>query len=168
MKVYNVVSAFVSDGDRFLLVKLKPPEVRRTEAEKALEYFWGIPGGKMEAEESLHEAMRREILEETGLTVYEIGNPVLTVIYESQEEGWRCHVTSFHVMHPQTETTHQDPDNDVLELKWYDRKEALDLLAQIPWAPMREPMLHYFAHGTKETPWHYALQPDGSYFLLQS
>ncbi len=165
MKIYNVVSAFISDGDRFLLVKLKPPEVRRTEAEKALEYFWGIPGGKIEGNESLHEAMRREILEETGLTVFDIGDPVLTVIYESLEEHWRCHVTSFHVTHPYTETAHQDPDNDVLEIKWYDRDEALALLTQIPWQPMREPMLHYFEHGTKETPWHFILQPDGSYKL---
>ena len=30
---------------------------------------WGLPGGSMEIGESLHEAVRREVLEETGLRV---------------------------------------------------------------------------------------------------
>ncbi len=55
------VGAVIHDDDhRLLLVRrANPPAVGR----------WSIPGGRVEADESDAEAVRREVLEETGLVV---------------------------------------------------------------------------------------------------
>ncbi|MEV0587377.1 NUDIX hydrolase [Nonomuraea sp. NPDC050310] len=57
------VGAIVLDGDLILLVKRgRPPGLG----------LWSLPGGRVEAGESDAEALRRELAEETGLSV-EVG-----------------------------------------------------------------------------------------------
>ena len=55
------VGAVVHDDDHRLLVvrRANPPAVGR----------WSVPGGRVEADETDPEALRREVLEETGLVV---------------------------------------------------------------------------------------------------
>lgn len=52
--------ALVRDGERFLLVQRKRPP---------FEGYWGLPGGGVELGETVSEALRREVREETGLDV---------------------------------------------------------------------------------------------------
>ena len=54
------VGAVIVDGGRVLLVR------RATEPLKG---EWSVPGGVLELGEKLHDAVRREVLEETGLMV---------------------------------------------------------------------------------------------------
>jgi 8-oxo-dGTP diphosphatase len=49
----------VVDGALLLVRRARPPEVGR----------WTVPGGRLEPGESVPEAVEREVLEETGLTV---------------------------------------------------------------------------------------------------
>ena len=54
------VSAVILDADRVLLVR---------RAHEPLKGEWSIPGGGVELGETLHAAVERELLEETGLVV---------------------------------------------------------------------------------------------------
>lgn len=50
----------ILDGDRILLVE---------RGKDPLKGFWSLPGGVLELGETLREGIRREVLEETGLTI---------------------------------------------------------------------------------------------------
>lgn len=54
------VGAIIFEGDAVLLVE---------RAGEPLKGWWSIPGGLVETGEKLEDALRREVLEETGLTV---------------------------------------------------------------------------------------------------
>jgi 8-oxo-dGTP diphosphatase len=63
------VGAVVLDGDRVVLVK---------RANEPLKGEWSLPGGAVDVGETLEEAIRREVREETGLAV-EVG-PIVEVL----------------------------------------------------------------------------------------
>jgi ADP-ribose pyrophosphatase YjhB (NUDIX family) len=54
------VGALIFDGDAILLVE---------RAGEPLKGYWSLPGGLLEAGELIEDAVRREVLEETGLEV---------------------------------------------------------------------------------------------------
>jgi len=55
-----VVGAIVVEDDRMLLVqRSRPPDAGK----------WSIPGGRLEPGEALRDAVAREVVEETGVTV---------------------------------------------------------------------------------------------------
>jgi mutator protein MutT len=58
------VGAIIFKGSRVLLVE---------RGGAPLQGYWSLPGGVVEAGEQLQDALRREILEETGLTVKPLG-----------------------------------------------------------------------------------------------
>lgn len=55
------VGAILRDHGRVLLVRRANPPSRG---------LWAVPGGRVEPDETLEAAVRREMLEETGLTVH--------------------------------------------------------------------------------------------------
>jgi A/G-specific adenine glycosylase len=63
-----VVTAAVIQRDSKVLIALRPPQ-------GLLGGLWEFPGGKVEAGESLEDGLRREILEELGVTVA-VGEPL--------------------------------------------------------------------------------------------
>jgi mutator protein MutT len=63
------VGAIVLDGDRVLLVK---------RAHEPLKGEWSVPGGAVDVGETLEEAIRREVREETSLDI-EVG-PIVDVL----------------------------------------------------------------------------------------
>jgi mutator protein MutT len=69
------VGAIVLDGDRVLLVK---------RAHEPLKGEWSVPGGAVEVGETLEDAVRREVREETGLDI-EVG-PIVDVLDRIQHD----------------------------------------------------------------------------------
>jgi mutator protein MutT len=70
------VGAVVLDGPRVLLIKRGHPPLKGQ---------WSLPGGGVEVGETLEQAVAREVLEETGLTI-EVG-PIVEVLDRISRDG---------------------------------------------------------------------------------
>ncbi|WP_126600172.1 NUDIX domain-containing protein [Dictyobacter aurantiacus] len=80
MDYQHTVFALIRRNDHFLLVKQRGPE----------ELSWWLPGGVVEPGEELVAALRRELLEETGLQL--AGTPQLAFVVQllrTTEDGPR-------------------------------------------------------------------------------
>ena len=80
------VGAVIWNGDGQVLL------IRRTKAPRAGQ--WSLPGGKVEQGESLEQALRREVREETGLEVEILGLAGVAEIMGDAAvgSGWRHYV----------------------------------------------------------------------------
>ena len=167
MRIYTVTSAIITDGDWILLVKQKLPVAKRAHMQGRAfvdDYYWGFAGGKLEGDETIEQAMSREIKEETGLVINVQSSPILTCRYGDMDKNWRCHVTGFHLTHPYTtELSHTDPDGEISHAEWFRYTKALELIATIPWRCMSEPVLHYLEHRQPKHDWQYELLEGGDY-----
>lgn len=99
-KMTVAVFAFIQQNDALLLVR-----------QGTGSQYWSLPGGVVEAGESLHEAAVREVKEETGLDV-RVGRMVgvyskvsedgLAITFEAEVTGGTVHA-----------------DNEILECRWF-------------------------------------------------
>jgi 8-oxo-dGTP diphosphatase len=83
---------------------------------------WEPPGGVLELDETIHDGLRREIREETGL---DIEPGPLTGIYKNMPRGiialvFRCKITGGHL------TT----NNEVTAFRWADEAEVKNLASE--------------------------------------
>ena len=117
------VGAAVVDGDRILLVQ------RGREPGRGL---WAVPGGKLALGETLRNAARREVLEETGIEV-----EVHDVIWAGESIGpgdppaWHYAIVDF-LAHPVGGTLRAGDDAD--DARWVTAAGAaeLPLVATMP------------------------------------
>ncbi len=120
--VHLIVSALLRQDGRVLLVQeIGPGDTEPT---------WMLPGGQVEPGESVMEALRRELCEETGLEL--IGVPPLAFAVDVIDAAdqylaltFRCEATG--VLAP------DDPDGYILGAAWVDEQEALSRLALVDW-----------------------------------
>jgi len=109
------VSAIVFDNEERVLL------VRRGQAPARGQ--WHPPGGKLEPGESLIEACRREVKEETGLDVT-IG-PIMSVV-ERRLEGFHYVIIDFLATLQDPARTECLPADDVLAVEWVSCQRLAD------------------------------------------
>ncbi len=106
------VSAIIFDAqERVLLIQRGTPPAQG---------FWHVPGGKLEAGESLIEGIHREVKEETGLEV--IIGPIMAVV-ERRQEGFHYVIIDFLAQLKDPSQTAIRPADDAAACAWVDETE---------------------------------------------
>jgi 8-oxo-dGTP diphosphatase len=84
--------------------------------------LYGLPGGRMETDESFETALHREVMEETGLTV-SILYPLFVGEWSPVIKGQKCHIVAiFNVCQAKTTAVKLSEEHDKFE--WIDPREA--------------------------------------------
>jgi 8-oxo-dGTP diphosphatase len=123
----QIVTALLRRGDELLMVRQAGP---------GEEPVWTVPGGRVEEGEFVTDALGREVLEETGIAVVELGSLAFTVQVDDRREGYFATVWTWEVAAWEGEPEPRDPDGFVLEAGWMPLAEALEHLGRISWQPL--------------------------------
>ncbi|MDA1000384.1 MAG: NUDIX hydrolase [bacterium] len=117
------VGAVILQGEEVLLVRRgKPPRAGQ----------WSLPGGAVETGESLEEACRREILEETGLSIELLSRcAVLDRITRDEWDRVRYHYVLINYACRPTGGV-LSASSDISEARWYPLSEIPSLDAITP------------------------------------
>jgi 8-oxo-dGTP pyrophosphatase MutT (NUDIX family) len=121
-------------GDRILLVRFSPPH--------ALGGWWATPGGALDGDETHEEGLRRELLEETGISA-PVGPCVWTRVHAFDwGEHFIRQIERYYVVRVESDEIAPQVDlvaEDVQEIRWWTlpELEASDEL----FAPRRLPEL---------------------------
>ncbi|MFP4233089.1 MAG: NUDIX hydrolase [Candidatus Aenigmatarchaeota archaeon] len=105
------ISALV-DGDKILLINRERGDYTG---------LWGLPGGKIEGDEHIHQAAEREIQEETGIDA-DFEEHLAIVSEHLKEDGeilkhLILHICELEPLHTDFSTTEEG------DLKWFDLEE---------------------------------------------
>lgn len=106
MKVL-VVNAIIRKDDEFLIVK-------RKSSEKIHPGKWSFPGGMVEKDESLSEALKREIKEETNLTIKKIVKDISSYRYKRPNND----ITEGRCFLVEVNNYHIKLDGDIEDFRW--------------------------------------------------
>ncbi len=155
----QIGAALIRRGDDILLVRQTDPLTGVSS--------WSLPGGQVEPGELPHEAMIREVLEETGLQVLDPGRLLYANAGVDPGTGVRGTAWVFEVRawRGQLQTRPDDPEDPVTEARFFSLEEATRRLEELPRPGMRDPILahlrgemepgalwlyHYGSHGSDD------------------
>ena len=85
--------------------------------------FWSIPGGKLEAGESLAEACQREIKEETGL---DTGIKNIVAVVQRRIEGFHYVIIDYLALLVNQENSQPVAQSDVSDARWVNLEHLVD------------------------------------------
>lgn len=116
---------------------------------------WSVPGGVVEEGEPLSDALKREVLEETGIRVLTIGQ--LEYVVHSLNNAGNTIAMAFNVEKWRGTPKPNDPDGLIVDCRFVPVSDAIRLVEELPYQMMREP-LHAYLKGASEPGvlWEYA------------
>ncbi len=115
METRVIVSAVVKKGDEYLFGK-KPKDVG------PYPNTWHLLGGGVNQGESIAEAVKREILEEAGIKIWNAEPLSFDEDYEPNKHGVKTHYI-FLVFKADYKSGRLKPKDDITELKWMRKPE---------------------------------------------
>ncbi len=129
--------AVVARGDRMLFVGND-----RTIGGKSVR-TWDLPGGRVEPGERLHETLRRELREETGLEVLRVGEFLFVQEGERLQAGQREYAWRSFFFAVEVAPGEPVPGHEVRAVRWLDRAA----LAQELTAPYHDSFRQWLQRG---------------------
>ncbi|CAN5190355.1 NUDIX hydrolase [soil metagenome] len=126
---------------------------------------WALPGGVVERDELVIEALVREIREETGLIV----EPPFRLLYVAQHEDAHESILAliYEIENWTGELASDDPDGEILEPRWLPENDAIARLERLSWRVMREPIVSYLRNETGPgASWFYRAGKDNEAMLV--
>ncbi|HSJ26127.1 MAG TPA: (deoxy)nucleoside triphosphate pyrophosphohydrolase [Longimicrobiales bacterium] len=124
----RVLAAIITRDDRWLLCR-RPPHKRHGDR-------WEFPGGKLEPGEDLAEAARREMHEELGVIVTDVGD----VLYRKHDEG-----SPFIIEFTTVQITGEPQPLEHTALSWVTPHQA----ARLELAPADQAFVEYHARAPR-------------------
>jgi 8-oxo-dGTP diphosphatase len=168
--LHRIVAGVLRQGDTVLLVRQQGPDDP--------EPNWALPGGLVEASETLAAALVREVREETGLTVGSIGRLAYVAEVGVQRperlQGGRGEPTPyvvtafvFELAGGEGDVACADPDGYVLTVEYVPLDDAVARLERHPYRPMAGPIAAYLRGTTPPgVTWRYRRDPEGDLHLV--
>jgi ADP-ribose pyrophosphatase YjhB (NUDIX family) len=138
MKAYVIVSAILRFNDKVLLVRHK--------GDFGSKPYWTLPGGTANEAEDVYTAIRREVLEETGIIAKKISSLAYCTQHINHKRDWQSSVYVFEVLIDEAHTIQlQDPDGDIQNAAFFHIDEAVSLLNEGPFEVIKVPAIHYLS-----------------------
>lgn len=134
-KVRHIVAGVIKQEDYVLLVQQKGPE--------DVVPNWSLPGGVTRPGEPLELALKREIREETGLSVRKMGDILYVARLLDRAEGTDTKTYVFAIDEWNGVLRPNDPDNLIITAEFMPPNEAIEKLNELPWPVMRDPIVSY-------------------------
>lgn len=155
LQTYTTVSALIRRSGEILLVH----QFRKQDPYPN----WFLPGGRLEHGELIGEGLAREVREETGLDVIEVGPLAYVTQTLDTRESTQSLAFVFEIDDWIGEVKVDDPDGVVSEARFCSLDEALALLEKMPWHSMRVPLQAYLRDEHRAgTVWMYANRGEES------
>ncbi|CAL8110179.1 unnamed protein product [Orchesella dallaii] len=139
---YIVAAVLVNEDGEVLMIQ---------EAKSSCNGQWYLPAGRMEPGESISDAVKREVLEETGLDM----EPSTMLMVECATGVWYRFVLTGTVVGGRLKTT-AEADSESLQARWVRDISSLPLRAK-DIVPLIERGVEY--HTNREEPWHGKVMP---------
>ena len=146
----HIAAAVIRDAGRLLMVR---------QGERPDDLFWSIPAGAAEPGEFVTDALAREVREETGIAVRDVGRLAFTVQVDDRQGGWFATVWTWDVAAWAGELRPADPDGLVVEAAWMPVDQAVDHLTRISWQSLT--VRHLRGELERGSVWLRRVQPDG-------
>ncbi|MGF9964281.1 NUDIX hydrolase [Bacillus rhizoplanae] len=121
MERVNVVSALIHDDNGNILI------VKNIKGDS---FYWGLPGGAVEGEETLEQAVIREVKEETGFKIVVTGLSSIREMF-FEERGHHALIITFDAKIIEGEININDPDDDIIEVRWADSEMVKELMPSL-------------------------------------